>query len=66
MKLFFEYGWLIIIPLKVLLLEFDFIFYLLVSLAVLFILSKLFLKFEIRFTYPDFFKKLDHSEEVKH
>ena len=64
MKIFFEYGWLIIIPLKVILLEFDFIFYVFSVLAIVFILSKLFLKFEARIFYPEFYEDLDSKGKI--
>tara|TARA_X000000368_G_scaffold208946_1_gene165018 strand:- start:3181 stop:3381 length:201 start_codon:yes stop_codon:yes gene_type:complete len=66
MKRIWEYGWMVIIPAKVALQEFDFILYFLIVLSILFILSKLFLKYEIRFLYPEFFKDTDHSSEIKH
>ena len=64
MKVIFEYGWLIIIPLKVLLFDFDFMFYVFLVLAILFVLSKLFLKFETRIFYPEFYEDLDSKGKI--
>ena len=64
MKIIFEYGWLIIIPFKAILLDFDFMFYVFLVLALLFLLSKLFLKFEVRIFYPEFFKDLDSNDKT--
>ena len=66
MKIIFEYFWMILLPMKILLQEFDFVFYLLIGLTVLFVASKLFLKYEIRLLYPNFFKDLDNKNKIIH
>ena len=66
MKRIWEYGWMVIIATKVALQEFDFILYFLIVLSILFILSKLFFKYEIRLLYPEFFKDLNHYDKTKH
>ena len=63
---FFNYGWIAIIPLKIILNEFDLIFYLLTSLAIAFLSLKLILRFIDRLIYPDFYKDLDHANQLKH
>ena len=63
---FFNYGWITIIPIKIILNEFDLIFYLLTSLAIVFLSLKLFLKYVDRLIYPDFYKDLDHANQLKH
>ena len=66
MKIIFEYFWMTLLPMKILLQEFDFVFYLLIGLTVLFVASKLFLKYEIRLLYPNFFKDLDNKNKIIH
>ncbi len=66
MKIIFEYFWMMLLPMKILLQEFDFVFYLLILLIVLFVASKLFLKYEIRLLYPNFFKDLDNKNKIIH
>ena len=66
MKIIFEYFWMMLLPMKILLQEFDFAFYLLIVLIVLFVASKLFLKYEIRLLYPNFFKDLDNKNKIIH
>lgn len=66
MKIIFEYFWMMLLPMKILLQEFDFVFYLLIGLTALFVASKLFLKYEIRLLYPDFFKDTDTMNKTIH
>ena len=57
---------MMLLPMKILLQEFDFVFYLLIGLILLFVASKLFLKYEIRLQYPNFFKDLDNKNKIIH
>ena len=46
--------------------EFDFMFYLISCLAIVFLGLQVFLKYIDRLIYPDFYEDLDHVNHLKH